>query len=56
LGEGVTAEGMKDYVWPKPEIVAEIKFTEWTTGSVLRHPEFIDLRDDIPAKEVFRES
>jgi hypothetical protein len=33
---------MKDYVWLRPEIVAEIKFTEWTTGSVLRHPEFID--------------
>jgi bifunctional non-homologous end joining protein LigD len=37
---------MKDYVWLKPEIVAEIKFTEWTTGSVLRHPEFVLLRDD----------
>jgi len=44
-GEGVTAEDMKDYIWLKAEIVAEIKFTEWTSGSVLRHPEFVDLRD-----------
>jgi bifunctional non-homologous end joining protein LigD len=54
-GEGVTAEDMKNYVWLKPEIVAEIKFTEWTTGSVQRHPEFIDLRDDKSPKEVIRE-
>ena len=55
-GEGVTAEDMKDYVWLKPEIVAEIKFTEWTTGSILRHPEFIDLRDDKPPGDITRES
>ncbi len=41
---------MKDYVWLKPEIVAEINFTEWTTGIVLRHTEFVDLRDDHPKK------
>jgi ATP-dependent DNA ligase len=55
-GEGVTAEDMKDYVWVKPEIVAEIKFTEWTTGSVLRHAEFVDLRDDKAPEDVSRES
>ena len=26
--------------------MAEIKFTEWTTGRILRHPEFVGLRDD----------
>jgi len=46
----------KDYVWLKPEIVAEIKFTEWTTGSVLRHPEFVSLRDDKSTLEISRES
>jgi hypothetical protein len=35
-GEGVTAEDMQNYIWLKPEIVAEIKFTEWTTGSTPR--------------------
>ena len=44
-GEGVTAEDMKDYVWLKPEIVAEIKFTEWTVGGLLRHAEFVAVRD-----------
>lgn len=53
-GEGVTAEDMKDYIWLKPGIVAEIKFTEWTTGNVLRHPEFVDLRDDKQPREVLR--
>ena len=47
---------MKDYIWLKPEMLAEIKFTEWTTGSILRHPEFIGLRDDKPPHEVTRES
>jgi bifunctional non-homologous end joining protein LigD len=55
-GEGVTAEDMEDYIWLRPELVAEVKFTEWTTGSILRHPEFIDLRDDKLPEEVSRES
>jgi bifunctional non-homologous end joining protein LigD len=55
-GEGVTAEDMKDYIWLKTEIVAAIKFTELTTGSVLRHPEFVDLSDDKPPREITLES
>jgi bifunctional non-homologous end joining protein LigD len=55
-GEGVTAADMKDYTWLKPKVVAEIKFTEWTTGNVLRHPEFVGIRDDKSAEQVFRES
>ena len=47
---------MKDYVWLTPEVIAEIKFTEWTSGSVLRHPEFIDPRDDKSPQEVSREA
>jgi bifunctional non-homologous end joining protein LigD len=43
FGEGVTAEEMGDYVWLKPEVVAEIRFTEWTSGGVLRHAEFVRL-------------
>jgi bifunctional non-homologous end joining protein LigD len=37
---------MGDYVWVKPTVVADVKFTEWTSGSVLRHPEFVALRED----------
>ena len=54
-GEGVTAEEMGDYVWLQPETVAEIKFAEWTTGGVLRHAEFVALRDDKEPKEVMRD-
>ena len=55
-GEGVTAEEMGNYVWLRPVVVAEIKFTEWTEGDVLRHPEFVGIREDKEAKEVRRES
>ena len=55
-GEGVTAEEMGDYVWLRPVTVAGIKFAEWTTGGVLRHAEFVALRDDKDPKEVIREN
>jgi DNA ligase D-like protein (predicted ligase) len=55
-GEGVTAEEMGDYVWLRPETVAEIKFAEWTTGGVLRHAEFVTLRDDKNPREIVRDS
>jgi bifunctional non-homologous end joining protein LigD len=54
-GEGVTVEDMADYVWVKPQLVAEVKFTEWTTGGVLRHAESNGLRDDNAPREVVRE-
>ena len=41
--------------WVTPKLVAEIGFSEWTTAGLLRHPRFIGLRDDKPAKEVRRE-
>ena len=40
----------------KPELVAEIAFTEFTTDGILRHPSFIALREDKPASEVVRET
>ncbi len=55
-GEGVTAEEMGDYVWLRPETVAEIKFAEWTKGGVLRHAEFARVRDDKDPQEVTREN
>lgn len=44
--EGVTAEEMGDYVWLKPEVLAEIKFAEWTKGGVLRHAEFVAVKSE----------
>ncbi|MCX3058572.1 non-homologous end-joining DNA ligase [Streptomyces beihaiensis] len=41
--------------WTRPELVAEIAFTEWTDDGKLRHPRFIALRGDKPAKAVVRE-
>jgi bifunctional non-homologous end joining protein LigD len=42
--------------WVKPKLVAEVKFTEWTTAGELRHPVFLGLRTDKPAAEVTRET
>jgi bifunctional non-homologous end joining protein LigD len=41
--------------WVRPELVAELAFTEWTEAGRLRHPRFLGLRDDKPAREVVRE-
>ena len=42
--------------WIEPKLVAEIAFAEFTGDGVLRHPSFIALRDDKPAKDVVRET
>jgi bifunctional non-homologous end joining protein LigD len=42
--------------WVKPELVAEIGFTEWTQNNMLRHPRFEGLRTDKKACEVRRET
>ncbi|MFE9636158.1 non-homologous end-joining DNA ligase [Streptomyces sp. NPDC006463] len=41
--------------WVRPEVVAQVAFTEWTTAGLLRHPRYLGLRDDKPAHEVVRE-
>ena len=41
--------------WIKPVLVAEINFAEFTSEGILRHPSFVALREDKPAKEVVRE-
>ena len=30
----------------KPELVAQVRFTEWTDDGKLRHPVYLGLRDD----------
>jgi bifunctional non-homologous end joining protein LigD len=42
--------------WVKPELVAEVKFTEWTNDNKLRHPTYLGLRDDVEPRRVRRES
>jgi bifunctional non-homologous end joining protein LigD len=36
---------MKNCVWLKPELVAQIEFTEWMPDNHLRHSKFVGLRD-----------
>ena len=38
--------------WVRPELVAQVRFTEWTADRKLRHPVYLGLRDDKPAAEV----
>lgn len=42
--------------WVRPQLVAEVKFTEWTTEGRLRHPVFVAIRSDKRASEVRRET
>jgi bifunctional non-homologous end joining protein LigD len=44
-----------DSRWVKPQLVAQVQFTEWTTDGILRHPSFQGLRDDKKAADVVRE-
>jgi bifunctional non-homologous end joining protein LigD len=41
--------------WVKPQLVAEVRFTEWTRDGVMRHPAFLGMRVDKPARSVGRE-
>jgi bifunctional non-homologous end joining protein LigD len=45
----------RDVQWVTPRLVAEIGFSEWTSAGLLRHPRFLGLREDKPAREVRRE-
>jgi bifunctional non-homologous end joining protein LigD len=42
--------------WARPELVAQVGFSEWTRDGRLRHPRFLGLRDDKAASEVVRET
>lgn len=42
---------LKNVTWVEPEIVCEVKFTEWTRDGKLRHPVFVRLREDKTSKE-----
>jgi bifunctional non-homologous end joining protein LigD len=41
--------------WVRPDLVAQIKFTEWTADDKLRHPVYLGLRDDKDPRQVVRE-
>jgi len=41
--------------WVKPQLVAQVKFTEWTSDGKLRHPVYLGIRDDKKPRDVARE-
>jgi bifunctional non-homologous end joining protein LigD len=53
-GKAITKEVMKECVWVKPKLVAQVEFTEWTDADHLRHARFVGLRDDKNPREVRR--
>ena len=55
-GTAFTRAELTRCTWIKPELVAQVRFAEWTEDGVLRQPAFLGLRDDKPAGEVVRES
>jgi len=54
-GQGITPAVMKHCQWVEPVLVAQIKFTEWTSDDQLRQPVFLGLRTDKQPREVVRE-
>jgi bifunctional non-homologous end joining protein LigD len=55
-GQGLTAEKMKECVWIRPEVVAQIQFLEWTGADHLRHTKFVRLREDKDPSKVIKET
>ena len=54
-GKSITASEMKRCHWIDPELVCQVKFSEWTRDHHLRQPVFLGLREDKDASEVIRE-
>ncbi|HSK09876.1 MAG TPA: non-homologous end-joining DNA ligase, partial [Vicinamibacterales bacterium] len=41
--------------WVEPQLVAQVRFTEWTSDGKLRHPVYLGMRDDVEPRSVRRE-
>ena len=41
--------------WIRPELVAEVRYKEFTSAGVIRHPSFVGLRDDKSPEECVRQ-
>jgi bifunctional non-homologous end joining protein LigD len=54
-GAGITADQMREMHWTRPQLVAQIRFVEWTAEKRLRHAAFLGLRLDKSAREVRQE-
>ncbi len=47
--------GLRQAQWAKPQLVAEVAFTEWTADGSIRHPSFQGMREDKKATDIIRE-
>ncbi|HXW09101.1 MAG TPA: DNA ligase D [Steroidobacteraceae bacterium] len=47
--------GKEQPQWVRPELVAQVRFAEWTESGILRQPLFLGLREDIGPAGVRRE-
>jgi len=55
FGSGMTRAEMRRCHWLKPELVCQVRFSEWTDDFRLRQPVYLGLREDKDASEVVRE-
>ena len=46
----------REHHWVRPELVCEVRFSEWTPDGRLRHPVFLGLRTDKRPRDVHREA
>ncbi len=45
----------RDVTWTRPELVCEVRFSNWTDDGKLRAPVFVGLRPDVDPQECMRE-
>jgi bifunctional non-homologous end joining protein LigD len=55
-GEGITQADMATLRWVKPTTVVDVAFVEWTADGLLRHSQFVGIREDKRPSEVRREN
>jgi bifunctional non-homologous end joining protein LigD len=51
----IPRDAVRDAIWVKPELVAQVNFTTWTADNLVRQASFKGLREDKPAKSVVLE-
>ncbi|MGE3783611.1 MAG: DNA ligase D, partial [Alphaproteobacteria bacterium] len=52
LPKGVSKKGVH---WVEPRLVAQVRYAEWTSDAILRHPAFEGLREDKRPEEVVQD-